>query len=49
MGYRWGEDPVSPVYADGELVAFIRITSLDYPYIYDVSDEFTIDHAKECE
>jgi hypothetical protein len=29
--------------------AMIRITSLDYPYVYDVSDEFTIDHASECE
>lgn len=29
--------------------AYIRITSLKYPYIYDDSDEFTIDHAKECE
>ncbi len=29
--------------------AMIRITSLEYPYVYDVSDEFTIDHAAECE
>uniref|UniRef100_UPI004057537F CARDB domain-containing protein n=1 Tax=Candidatus Electronema sp. TaxID=2698783 RepID=UPI004057537F len=28
--------------------AFIRVTSLKYPYVYDDSDEFTIDHAKEC-
>jgi hypothetical protein len=29
--------------------AYIRVTSLEYPYVYDVSDEFTIDHAAECE
>lgn len=29
--------------------AYIRVTSLEYPYVYDVSDEFSIDHAKECE
>lgn len=29
--------------------AFVRITSLEYPYVYDISDEFSIDHAKECE
>jgi hypothetical protein len=29
--------------------AYIRITSLKYPYVYDDSDEFTIDHAKGCE
>jgi hypothetical protein len=28
--------------------AYIRVTSRDYPYVYDVSDEFSIDHAKEC-
>ncbi|XOF33475.1 MAG: CHAP domain-containing protein [Candidatus Electrothrix sp. YB6] len=29
--------------------AYIRVTSLEYPYVYDISDEFAIDHAKECE
>ncbi|WPD24526.1 MAG: CARDB domain-containing protein [Candidatus Electrothrix scaldis] len=29
--------------------AFVRITSVEYPYVYDISDEFSIDHAKECE
>ncbi len=29
--------------------AFVRITSVEYPYVYDVSDEFSIDHAAECE
>ncbi|WP_417911823.1 CARDB domain-containing protein [Candidatus Electronema sp. TJ] len=28
--------------------AMLRITSLEHPYVYDVSDEFTIDHAAEC-
>lgn len=27
---------------------WVRITSVEYPYVYDVSDEFLIDHAKEC-
>ena len=29
--------------------AFIKITLIANPSIYDLSDEFTIDHAKECE
>ncbi|MCI5163358.1 MAG: hypothetical protein D3917_15330 [Candidatus Electrothrix sp. AX5] len=28
---------------------YIRITSLTYPNVVGLSDEFDIDHAKECE